>query len=281
MRRLRVVLVVVLLAMGGGALAQDTYAELYQDVTLLLTVRKLDLSTEQIRYALQQAQALAAQRAELVQLRQSVWSENAEHFQAVNEAWLKGQRTPTRDKRAADSALEKVQRAEAKLREAEQEAVRALRASLSDRQQQMVESSSQAQERRERQTRMGGEKSVGEFVARKLDEVRDLMVDEYGLVAQGEALAIAEAIVGAGSASINQVASRVLEMMNQARAWSTEQYTATRPQLARMVEQFLGISAPDPDSFVTWDELQALLTADRSVAVLSELLQTAGGGEAQ
>lgn len=270
----------LLLAVCGGAVAQDTYPELYQDVTVLLTVRKLDLSADQIRSVLQQTQALAAQRAELAGLRQTVWAEDGDSFNAVNEAWLEGKRTPSRDKRAADKALEKVQKAEARLREAEQDAISALRAGLSDDQQKVVETAEQAEARRERQSRMGGDTSVGQFVARKLDEVRDLMVDEYGLVAQGEALSIAEAIVGPGSASVNQVAGRVLEMMNQARAWSRDQYTANREQLPAFVEQFLGMAEPDPDTFVTWEELHALLTGDRTVAVLTELLQAAPGGEA-
>ena len=86
----------LLVAMCGGVAAQNTYPELYQDVTLLLTVRKLGLSTEQIRSVLGQAQALAAQRAELAQLRQTVWAEDGDSFKAVNEAWLKGKRTPAR-----------------------------------------------------------------------------------------------------------------------------------------------------------------------------------------
>lgn len=272
--------VLLLLAACGGAVAQETNLELYQDVSLLLTVRKLDLTAEQIAAVAGQAQALATQRAELTQLRRTVWAEDGKHFEAVNEAWLEGKRTPARDKRAADNALEKVQKAEARLREAEEEATGRLRAGLTEEQRALVESSSQAQARRERQARMGGEKSVGQFVARKLDEVRDLMVDEYGLVAGGEAQAIAEAIVGPGAANVNQMAGAVLEMMNQARAWSREQYAANREQLPGFVEQFLGFSEPDPNLFVTWDQLRALLASERAVVVLGELAPGAVGGEA-
>ena len=270
-----------LLLSCASAPAQDTNTELYEDVRLLLTVHKLDLSSEQVADALAQAQALADKRAELAELRRTVWAEDGKHFEAVNDAWLKGKRTPGRDKRAADNALEKVQQAEKRLREAEDAAVSRLRAGLTDRQLEVVETSRQAQARRERQARMGGARTVGEFVAGKLDEVRDLMVDEYRLVAANEARAVAEAIVGPGASNVNQMAAQVLEMMNQARSWSAERYSANREQLPTFVEQFLGITEPDPNRFVSYDELRTLLTSERAVAVLTEVLKSAGGGEGQ
>ncbi|HUS80591.1 MAG TPA: hypothetical protein VM283_04935 [Armatimonadota bacterium] len=282
-RRAFAIVLAVLCALGVAyaAPAQDTYLQLHTDVGLLLTVRKMHLTPAQIAGALAQAQAIAAERDRLAALRQQVWEDAGDSINAVNQAWLEGKRTPTRDKRAADNAIEKVQRAERGLQKLIEDSVATLRAGLSDEQEPVVETSKQAQARRERQARMGGASSVGEFVAGKLDQVRDLMADEYRMVGGSEALATARAILGADAPGVNDLASKVLEMMNQARTWTPQQYSSDRKQLPQMVEQFLGIEEPDLAKFVTYDDLTGLLADERAVVVLGALAQPAEGGGGQ
>ena len=264
--------VLALLVAPSCAPAQSGPTDLYTDTTLLLTVRKLQLTSEQMVWVLRTAQVLAAERDKVVALRQSVWVEDGAHFDAVNEAWLKGKREPSRDKRAADNALEDVNRAQSRLRDAGESATASLRGRLTEDQQKLVESSGHAQARRDRQARMGGMASVGEFVASKLDETRDLMVDEFRLVAGAEAWAVAEAILGSGSSSLDQVAAKVLEMMNQARSWDNARYARNRESLPQLVETFLRIEEPDWSRFVSYDELSALVTDERAVVILGEIL---------
>jgi len=73
----------------------------------------------------------------------------------------------------------------------------------------------------------------------------------------------------------------VLEMMNQARTWTPQQYSSDRKQLPQMVEQFLGIEEPDLAKFVTYDDLTGLLADERAVVVLGALAQPAEGGGGQ
>ncbi len=260
------------LALLTAATCAPAQSDLYTDTTLLITVRKLQLTSEQMAWVAQTARSLEVERGKVAALRQSVWAEGGAHFDAVNEAWLKGEREPSRDKRAADNALAGVNQAEAKLRDAEVAATASLRERLTDDQRELVESSAHAQERRDRQARMGGMSSVGEFVAGKLDETRDLMVDEFRQVAGAEARAVAEAILGPGSRSLDQVAGNVLEMMNQARSWDNDRYARNREDLPRFVETFLRMREPDWSKYVSYDELSALVTDERTALVLGEVL---------
>lgn len=269
--------VIALLMAAMCAPAQSGSTELYTDTTLLITVRKLQLTSEQIAWVLRTAQTLSAERAKVAALRQSVWAEDGAHFDAVNAAWLKSERVPSRDKRAADNAIDKVNQARAKLRDAEQAATASLRGRLSDDQQALVESSAHAQARRDRQARMGGMESVGEFVASKLDETRDLMADEFRMVAGDEARAVAEAILGSGSSSLDQVAGNVLTMMKQVRSWDNARYARNREKLSQLVETFLRIQEPDWSRLVSYDELSALMTSERTVMVLGEILPGQAG----
>ncbi len=267
-----VVGVLALLMAATCAPAQSGPTELYTDTMLLLTVRKLQLTTEQMEWVFRTAQSLAGQRNELAALRASVWAEDRAHFDAVNDALLKGERVPSRDKRAADNAIEGVNQAQSRLRDAEVAAVASLRGRLTEDQQELVESSDHAQARRDRQARMGGMSTVGEFVASKLDETRDLMVDEFRTVAGAQARAVAEAILGSGSSSVDQVAGNVLTMMNQSRSWDNARYARNREGLPQLVETFLRVDEPDWSLYISYDELGALVTGERTALVLGEIL---------
>ncbi len=258
--------------------ATDEAADVYADALLLMTVRRLQLTEEQM----QRLQALhadvAEQRAELARLREEVWQDHHDDIEAVNQAWLTGSRVPSRKKRAADRAINDLRAEESDLRDAEWEAVEDFLRTLSDGQRALVEGPAQARERIAREQRMGGISSVGDFILVELDALRDLMPDEYRVLAEVEARRIATALVGPDAPNLGATTAAVLAILDQVHSWAPPHYQQQRETLPEQIEAALGIPQPAPDQ-VGWDDLLRLMRSDRTPTVLRALRQSGGGEE--
>ncbi len=266
------------IAVCSAVPAQDAAQDLYQDVQLLLTVHKLQLTPAQTAWAADQATVVVGEREQLAALRAAIWDEDGKHFNAVNEAWIEAKSTPGRAQRAAENALEKASKAEADLRDLQAKAAQAFAGTLTEDQRALVESADSARARQERRARMGGIQTVGEYVAGKLDGVRDLMVDEFRMVGRAEAWATAEAILGTNSRDLDALTAKILDMMVQARSWTADRYAQSRQTTPQFVTQFLGIAEPDYSKYVSYDEVIALLGSERTAIVLGEPQADAGAG---
>ncbi len=263
---------------GQTAMSSDP-SDLAQEVEIMMTVRELQLTPEQISGALALAQRVEQQRQAVEELREQTWQEHQDAFEAVIEAWMAGNEAPSGPQRVANRAVEEVRSAEQQLSSARISAAQQFVSSLSENQRAMVETQQAAAEREARRQRLGGMESVGAFVAAELDAIRDLMPDEYQMLAEAEAQRMAWAIVGADSPNFDAVAATLLNIMDQVRAWTSQQYQSQRPRIPQMVENALGMS-PAAQRPVRWDEVVQVVGSQRSVAVLQEL-SAAGGGEAQ
>ncbi len=82
------------IAVCSAVPAQDAAQDLYQDVQLLLTVHKLQLTPAQTAWAADQATVVVGEREQLAALRAAIWDEDGKHFNAVNEAWIEAKSTP-------------------------------------------------------------------------------------------------------------------------------------------------------------------------------------------
>ncbi|MGC9320027.1 MAG: hypothetical protein ACP5KN_18490 [Armatimonadota bacterium] len=262
---------------GTDTQAHSDSAALLEDVHILLTVRDLALTDDQVRAALSLAEGLAEQRARLRELRASIWEEHQDDIEAVNEAWLEGNEAPRRAKRVADGAISNLQQAEQDLAQARRDAADELLAGLTEDQRAMIEDPQLAAQRAARKARLGG-MSIGEFVAAELDAIRDLMPDEYQMLAEAEAARIARAIVGSDAPDLDAVTREILHIMNQVFAWTPERYQRQRQDLPRQIENALGMRS-STEAPVAWDQILALVGGERSVPALTALVENERGEE--
>ena len=254
-------------------------AQLYEDVQLLRTIRTLDLSNEQLALLLQINASLAEQRRELAELRASTWAESKGAIESVLEAWVEGKTPSSRDKSAADRAVNRVNEATSDYERARQRLTEGFYEKLSTAQRKLVESSDKAADRAARVARMGGVESVGDYVLTELDAIRDMMPDEFRMLAGAEARRIATAIVGPNAANLEQMTAGVLNVLQQAYAWAPERYREQRPTMPQQIEQLLGIEEAE-QAPVPWNELMRLTTSTRTTAVITALVPP-GGGEVE
>ncbi len=267
---------------GAGA---DTSAlgaaELYEDTRLLGTIRTLALTPEQLQVVSALNTQVRAERDRLVALRARIWEEHREDFEAVLWALETGRRVDARRQRAADNAIAELQDAQATLEELEAQAARTFIGALSEQQSALVQTAEQAQEQAARAARMGGFTSVGEYVAMELDAIRDLMGDEFRMVARAEARRVAGNIIAQEApdpATLDAVSRVNLQMMNRVRALAPAEYNRQRETLPQQIEAALGIvGAPPP---VGYEDLLRLLRSDRTPIVIA-LVTAGGGGEEQ
>jgi len=265
---------------GTDASGPSDAAALYEDVRLLTTVRVLALTEEQLDRLHQLNQDVLAEREGVAELRGELWDEYQDDFDAVIDAWVSGERVPGRSKRAADNAVAKLRAALRRLAEAEADAGRSLLRVLSDGQRGVVESQQAAERRQARTERMGGIEGVGEFVAVELDAIRDLMPDEYQMLAAVEAMRIATAIAGPNSPDLEPITINMLDMFERVRVWTPPQYQEQRESLPAQIEAALGIAQSAGGGIVSWDDIMRLVRSPRTASVI-ELVRQGGGGEVE
>lgn len=266
---------------GPADTAPPGPAELYEDTQLLGAIRTLALTPEQLTLLATLNAQIRAERANLEALRAQVWEANQGDFAAVLAALRTGERVDPRIQRAADNALAQVRDAQASLADVEARAARTLISELSNQQAALVQTAEQAQARAARAARMAGFTSVGEYVAMELDAIRDLMADEYVMVAPAEARRVAANIVAQeapDTGALEATAQAILQMMNQVRAWTAPVYTQQRETLPEQVEAALGIAGETAP--VGYDDLLRLLRSERTAAAIA-LVTGSGGGEEQ
>ncbi len=263
-----------------GASGPSDAAALYEDVQLLTTVCILGLTEEQLDRLHKLNQDVLAEREGVAELRGELWEEYQDDFEAVTSAWVSGGRVPGRSKRAADNAVSKLRDALRRLAEAEADAGWSLVRALSDNQRGVVESQQAAEQRQARTQRMGGIESVGEFVAVELDAIRDLMPDEYQMLAAVEATRIATAIAGPDSPDLEPITVNLLDMFERVRVWTPPQYQEQRESLPAQIEAALGIVQSAGGGIVSWDDVMQLLRSPRTPGVI-ELVRQGGGGEVE
>ncbi|HCA47939.1 MAG TPA: hypothetical protein DEP45_11490 [Armatimonadetes bacterium] len=244
---------------------------------LLRTINTLGLTNEQLGALLTANQALVARRAEVDALRETTWAASQADIEAVLNAWAAGEAPPSRAGTAADRAVNRVNSAEADFVAARTRAAETLYNQLSEEQRALVESAGIAEARAARLARMGGVESPGAYVLTQTDAIRDLMTDEFDMLAPAEARRIAEAIVGPDAANLPQMTEGVLGILHEVYGWTPDRYSEQRPTLAQQIEEQLGIEAPAAGPPIPWAELERLMASARTVAVVDLLAPDAGG----
>jgi len=127
---------------------------------------------------------------------------------------------------------------------------------------------------------MGGTDSVGQYVLIELDAIRDLMPDEFAMLAASEAQRIARAIVGPNAANLPQMTDAVFDMLMQVYGWTPERYRQQRAGLPSQIEAQLGLEDAAQRPPVSWDELMRLATSSRTADAVAAVTR-AGGGEVE
>ena len=255
-------------------LAQENGAQTYEDFKLLSTMQKLALTPAQMQKLAAAEQTLRQMRQAVADARAATWEQHQADIDAVNGAWVKGERALSSRKRAANEAIERVQKVERALAQEEAQVAVALRADLSREQKRVVETAQQAQLRRQRQERLSGAATVGEYVAGELDRMRDLMEDEYRLLRAAEARRMAENILGPDAGDLDQLAGAVLAIMDQVMSWSAQRFGEQRESLPAQISESLGIREQQPSAgMVKYEEFIALVSSERTAAVLGSCLR--------
>lgn len=294
MGRWQVLAVGAALALATVAVAQDATeapgtamqavssdaAELYEDVQILRTIRTLELSSEQMVELLAVNAQVLEEQADLAELRDEMWAEYQDEIQQVLDAWMKGETPSTRARTRADRAVNRVNEARGNLQNARWDATEELYDLLTDAQRDLVEPPGVAEEREARIERMGGVQSVGAYVADRLDAIRDLMPEEFDMLAPSEARRIARAIVGPDAGDLEQMTGAVLDMMREIYAWEAERYRQQRESLPVQITSALGFPTEDQRAPVSWSELMRAATSGRTPAVIAAITP-AGGGEVE
>ena len=279
-RRICLVVLVALALASSPGWAQDGPAAVYEEVQLLVTIQKLHLTPEQMQRLLATAQALDQQRQVIAEARATVWQEQQASIAAVNEAWLKGEAAPDDAQQAANKAIGEITQAEKALAQTKAGMVEGLIGDLTEEQMRLVETRQQAQRRLDRQAALGGFETVGEYVAYRIEQMRDLMPDEYNLLRVADAREMAARILGPQARNLDQFTGALLEMMDQVMSWSAENFDKQYATLPAQVSKFLGIEEQQlSDEVVRYEELLALMESERTAALLAEIQASQGGGQ--
>ncbi|MFW5867667.1 MAG: Spy/CpxP family protein refolding chaperone [Armatimonadota bacterium] len=254
--------------------------QLYDEVRVLRVIRTLELSAAQLAELSEINARVVAEREDLEALREDTWEQYEDEIETVLNAWVRGEDEPNRAKRAADRAVNRVNDAEAALQDARWNAAEALYAILSEEQRDRVESPGVAEERAARTARMGGLESVGEYVLAQLDALRDLMPDEFEMLAEAEAQRVATALVGPNAADLAQMRDAVLDVMLDVYEWTPERYQQQRQTLPTQIADALGFAAEDQRAPISWSDLTHVATSDGTAAAV-DAIAPADDGEAE
>ncbi|MFP4249116.1 MAG: hypothetical protein ACLFU7_05620 [Armatimonadota bacterium] len=255
-------------------------AELYDEVRVLQTVRALELSSEQMAELVEINAGVIAQERELARLREATWEQYEDEIEAVLSAWMEGRTPSTRARNAADRAVNRVNDARRSYERARTAAARELYDALSGGQRNLVESPGVAEEREARTRRMGGIESVGEYVLTELDAIRDLMPDEFEMLAGAEARRIAEALVGSNAGNLDAMTDAVFDVLVDVYDWAPQRYQQQRSTLPQQIEEALGFESVDERAPVRWSELMRAATSSRTAAA-ARAIAAAGEGEVE
>ncbi|MGI5816856.1 MAG: hypothetical protein ACOX9R_02030 [Armatimonadota bacterium] len=255
-------------------------AQLHEDVQILRTLRTLELTAEQ-RAELQRINAaVTEQQRSLEQLRGSEWTEYQDEIEEVLEAWMNRRTPSSRARLAADRAVNRVNDSQTNLQTARWRAAQTLYNELTVAQRSLVEAPGAAEERMARTARMGAVDSVGQYVLIELDAIRDLMPDEFMMLAASEAQRIARAIVGPNAANLPQATDVVFDILVQVYDWTPDRYREQRGNLPAQIEALLGFESAAQRPPVSWNDLMRLATSNRTTAALAAITE-AGGGEVE
>jgi hypothetical protein len=223
---------------------------------------------------------LLEERQRLQELREETWAEYQDEIENVLEAWMDGETPSARRKNAADRAVNLVNEARGEYQDERWEATEAVYDLLTDDQRDRVEGPGVAEARRARAVRMGGVESVGQYVLTELDALRDLMPDEFQMLAPLEAERIARAIVGPDAANLPQMTDAVLNVILDVYGWNPDRYRQQRETLPTQIADALGFTPEDERPPVSWIELMRVATSSRTPVVV-EQIAPAGGGEVE
>jgi len=258
--------------------AQQDPEQAFQEARLLITLDKLQLSNEQRQRMLQTANALNLLREELVAARAQAWEEQQANIEAVLAAWARGEAAPRDEQRAADKAVAQIKEMERKLAESENEFAEMVANDLTADQRQWLETKEHARQRLDRLARLGTE-TIGEYLAHEIEQMRDLMPDEYSPLRVGETQRMAVSILGPQDRGVQNLAGRILEIMDKIMSWAPDNFEQQRPTLAAQISQYLGLQEGKlPEEMVKYDEVLELVRSELTADLLADLLQAGGGG---
>ncbi len=245
--------------------------KLYEDVMLLTAIRELYLTSDQLRELARINEDVAEERAALLELRERTWQESGERMESVVAAWIAGRTADARDLQAADAAVNRVYAAREEYQQFMREAGERLVDMLTTTQLGLVESPDAAELRRERQARMGGVESIGEWMAMQIDGIRDLMPEEFRMLAESEARRIARTIFGRDDPNLEAYTAQILNILVEVGGWLPGQYNQQREDLPDQLEAALGLEDVSERPPVEWSELLRLVRSVRTALVVQEL----------
>ncbi|MGD8238400.1 MAG: hypothetical protein PVH68_07610 [Armatimonadota bacterium] len=252
------------------------------DVRLLRTLAQLDITTGQIPRIIPYLEQIQAHLSTISQRRDKTYGQHRTALENVRTAVVEG-RTPRQ------SAVETIQRALRQLqlsiqiqmqRVLQEEA--GIQAELTEQQLGSIETREQRDARLERVRELEGQTTAAAYVVKKLQEIRELLPDEYAHVRLRLANEIAVKTEGPRSPRFNPYRQRALAMMDQAYRWTVVEFQGYLPTLDQSVATTLGIrpdaDAPSAEGLIPYEEYAGALRDPRTLALLRQIIARRGGG---
>ncbi|MFQ5808892.1 MAG: hypothetical protein ACE5JM_04645 [Armatimonadota bacterium] len=252
------------------------------DVQLLRTLAQLDLTTEQIPKIIPRLEQIRNHLEAIAERRAKTYGQHRTALANVRTALVEG-RTPSQ------STVETIQRALRQLQLAIQIQMQrvlqeeaGIQAELTEQQLGRIETKEQRDARRERVSEFEGETTAAAYIVKKLQEIRELLPDEYARVRLRLANEIAVKTEGPRSPRFNAYRQRALSVIDEAYSWTVVEFQGRLPTLEQSVATSLGIrpdaDAPSAEGLISYEDYAAALRDPRTLELLREIIARRGGG---
>jgi hypothetical protein len=242
--------------------------QLVQDARVLYVARTLRLRTDQVAAIiplLGQAHERIEQRDKLLD---DLWARNEGAFVDFNQALLAGQ-APAQN---AVGAVERVTAAHDEVRDrarADLEQIADNIIGVLDKQQvTRVETLGDIRAHQQSQQRASGSPAVIADIARYATAMRGLTGEDYDALRVTMALQLADQLGTRNSREFNNAVSAVLRILDSVRRLTDAQFAQAEPELQASIARGLGLPQEAPAYPVSFDDMMAFVTYDRTVTLL-------------
>ncbi|HEY3396562.1 MAG TPA: hypothetical protein VGM19_02785 [Armatimonadota bacterium] len=265
-------LVLTTLTLPTRAAAPSPARQAYEQAVTLTLVRGLGLTTEQMQALVEVLQETQAARQAAQQQAADLYVPAQVALEAARDAAIAG-RAPTPDQAAAaTAALNAYTQVQSGLQTAYENADRRWSTILGPAQDRMVETLTAAQQRKAAEALLGGAPSLADYFAGQMDLMRDLGAGDYHLLRYWESRRLAALLRPDTAPGYDNLANRVLDVMDTTYNTNDQVYTYQRPQLGTRIASYLGLPAAQQATYFQYDLVATMLASDQAIPLLQEIM---------